>query len=137
MDRKKLGFWVPILVLAAALLMLAVSTGTVDAARGGVQGAGGKGGGGGSTSGGQMTCFGTPNVDGTTLATAVGSGFSAGKTYLVGVVGYFSAQGMTADSGGSFTYNYSHFMPPGTYKITAAAQKGGNWVQVASCTFTV
>jgi hypothetical protein len=37
MEKKKLGFWAPIVVLAAALLMLAVSTGGVDAAKPQVQ----------------------------------------------------------------------------------------------------
>jgi len=136
MDKKRLGLWAPILVLAAALVMLAVSTGAVDAARGG------KGGGkpGGSNG---VTLTASPNpLPAGTVVTFNGSGFRGGETLLVGVLGYVPWADVTTDGSGAFSHAFTRttdptVFPPGTYYVQAKRSTNQGMVTVASTSFTV
>jgi hypothetical protein len=117
MDRKKLGLWAPIFVLAAALVMLAVSTGDVDAARGGKPGGGGGGGkpGGGSTA----TLTVTPNQVplGAASVTISGSGFASNQGLVINT-SMFPQPWITTGESGSFSIVYS---PSGTFWAAGTA----------------
>jgi len=129
MDRKRLGFWAPIVVLAAALLMLAVSTDAVEAARGG-----GKGGGKPSRSSATLSVSPNPVPLLSTSVTISGSGFAANQPYSVQLVGICCFKGVITDANGAFSLVYDHeFYYPGTY--TAEAWNSGG--KVAATTFTV
>lgn len=133
MDKKRLGLWAPILVVAAALVMLAVSTGTVDAARGGK--GGGKPGGGTTTA--TLTVSPNPAPAGTTAVTVTGSGFKPGEVVWTGVVGLIWHT-PTADSSGSISFVENQPFTAGTYRVEAYTQRNnGTWVATASTSFTV
>jgi len=134
MDKKRLGLWAPMVVLAAALVMLAVSTGGVDAARGGTGG-----------------CKGGPKRCGTTTTAVVsvspnpvplgsqsvdihGAGFAANEYLVVTLPGVCCDKGVTTDASGAFVVTfYRNFDWASTYIVEVER----NGVLVASTTFTV
>jgi len=137
MDRKKLGLWAPIFVLAAALVMLAVSTGDVDAARGGKPGGGH---GGGKPSGGAPTATLTvapnPVPVGSTSMVVTGSGFGANQELGTQVFGVCCFVSVWTDSTGAFSYTYQSsflFGSPGSYRFDVWS--GGTVIK--SAPFTV
>jgi len=134
MDKKKLGLWAPILVLAAALVMLAVSSDAVDAARGGKPG-GGHGGGkpGGSTNA-ALTVAPNPVPVGSQVIQISGTGFPANQQISVGVFGVCCNIPATVDSAGNFSVPfYRNFDWPSAYTVEAFGSSG----QLASTTFVV
>jgi hypothetical protein len=137
MDKKRLGLWAPILVLAAALAMLAVSTGEVDAAPG--KGKGGGKPGGGSTA----TLTVTPNQVplGATSINISGSGLGSNQGLQVGVQGGIPTYYVVTDGNGSFSLTYTpgsgSFDTASPYGAFAAKFKGHDLVTLATATFTV
>ena len=137
MEKKKLGIWVPVLVIAAALLMLAVSTGAVEAARGG--------------NGGSGTCKGGPKHCGTTSTATLsvspnpvplgsqsvdihGTGFPPNQTFGVRVYAVCCAMFAYSDATGAFTVTfYRDFDWPDTYTVEASSAEA----VLATTTFTV
>lgn len=134
MIRKKLGLWAPILVLAAALVMFAVSTGEVDAARGGKPGGGGGKPGGGTTPTVTLTVSPDP-VPAYSYATVTGTGFTPGAqiNWVIdgGVVMWGSAN---ANGVASVSFAVSF---PGTVGVSAKQLNGSSWVVVGSIMFSV
>ena len=130
---KKLGFWAPTLVLAAALVLLAVGTGSVDAARGGK----GHGKPGSGTTPTTVTMTVSPDpVPAGTSATVTGTGFTPGATVNFVVDGGWVI-GTGADANGvakiSFTVG-----SPGTVGVTAKQRASdGSFVVVGFFTFSV
>ena len=133
MEKKRLGIWSPILVLAAALVMLAVGTGAVDAAPGGGKGGGRHGGGGTPPATG--TCAVTPNPAARwTAVTISGSGFPAGASLGLTIrseSGNVAMTFATADATGRFSTRYSTVWL-GTNMVTVS---GGG--VTATCAFQV
>ena len=123
MDKKKLGLWAPILVLAAALVMLAVSTGGVEAARGG------KGGGKPSTSTATISVSPNPAPVGITHLTVSGGGFKSGEGLSVGLPGTIPSYSIVTDSSGSFSFTYTRYgsepFSAGSYTFQAMRWKNG------------
>lgn len=136
MEKKKLGLWVPVLVIAAALLMLAVSADAVDAARGGAKG-GCKGGPkncGGETSNAVVMVTPNPVPLGSQSVIISGTGFRANEYLVVTVPGACCDVGATTDGSGAFSVTfYRNFDWPSTYGVEVL--RAG--VKVASTTFTV
>jgi hypothetical protein len=130
-EKRSLGFWAPILVLAAALVMLAVSTDAVDAARGGK--GGGKSGGGSSAA--TLTVSPNPVPLGTNI-TISGSGFKAYQDVLINTSHLPSPQ-VTADGNGSFSFVYDYRYGPGNAGVQAYVMSRSSWVMVAQATFTI
>jgi hypothetical protein len=131
MNRKTLGSWAPILVVAAALVMLAVGTDAADAARGG-KGGGKPGGGGGTTT---ATCQVTPNPAGRWSAVTIsGAGFSANAGLGLTVrseSGNVAMTFATADSTGRFSTTYNTVW----LGTNAVSVSGGS--ATAACSFQV
>jgi hypothetical protein len=130
MDKKRLGLWAPMFVLAAALVMLAVSTGEVEA--------GGRGKGGGKPGGG-TTSAATLTVPATVVAyeyfTVSGAGFSPGATVGVTVTNDW-LDVVTADGSGAFSYQKRlRILGPATF--TANVQQGKDWVVKATAATVV
>src|SRR5574341_2161029 len=131
MNSKRPGFFAPILVIAAALLMLAISTDAVEAARGGKGG-----GGGGSTTAPTVTMSVSPNPVPAwgTVYTISGTGFTpgAGVNFVLNGVATFT----TADSSG---YAKSIWKTWYTCTYTAYSKQlmGRSYEQVGSITYTV
>ena len=134
MEKRRLHLWVPVLVIAAALLMLAVSTGTVDAAKGGKGGGGG--GSGGSTTAPTVAMSVSPNPVPAwgTVYTISGTGFSpgAGVNFVLNGVATFT----TADASG-YARSIWRSWYPGTYTAYAKQLMGRSYVQVGAITYTV
>lgn len=132
MERKKLGLCAPVLVIAAALLVLAVSADAVEAARGGK--GGGKGG--GSTDAPTVAMSVSPNPVPAwgAVYTISGTGFSpgAGVNFVLDGVVTFT----TADANGYAKSTWRSWYP-GTYTAFAKQLIGRSYVQVGSITFTV
>jgi hypothetical protein len=126
MDKKRLGLWAPILVLAAALVMLAVSTDAADAARGG-------------NGGSSYTVSVSPNPApyGTSAFVISGSGFKANSVVSVNVSGMLCCGMSYTDSSGSFSYTWNRMLMPDTYSVFVARLRGNSWVPAAMTTFTV
>ena len=134
MDRKKLGLWAPIFVLAAALVMLAVSTGDVDAARGGKPGGGGGGGKPGGSTNAVLTVAPNPVPVGSMVIQISGTGFPANQQISVGVFGVCCNIPASVDSAGNFSVPfYRSFDWPSTYTVEAFSSSG----RLASATFAV
>ena len=132
MNNKRPGFFVPILVIAAALLMLAISTDAVEAARGGKGGGGGSG----STTAPTVTMSVSPNPVPAwgTVYTISGTGFSPGSgvNFVLNGVATFT----TADSSG-YARSIWRSWYPGTYTAYAKQLMGRSYEQVGSITYTV
>jgi hypothetical protein len=132
MDKKKLGFWAPILVLAAALIMLAVGTDAVDAAKGGK--GGGKPGGGGTPPA-TGTCQVTPDPAARWSAVTIsGAGFPAGAVLGLTIrseSGNVAMTFATADATGRLSTKYNTVWL-GTNAVTVS---GGG--VTATCAFRV
>ncbi len=142
MEKKSLSLWAPILVIAAALLMLAVGADTVDAARGGVKGPGNGGGvchgkkcdGGGETGTAVLTVTPNPVPLGSQSIDISGAGFAPNQEFGVFVFGVCCGMVATSDSNGNFTVTfYRDFDWPTTYTVNAYNSTS----LVASTTFTV
>jgi hypothetical protein len=130
MDKKKLGLWAPVVVLAAALVMLALGTGEVEA--------GGRGKGGGKPPKGCTTCVLTvspnPVPVGSTSIMIGGTGFPANQQVSVGVFGVCCNVPATTDASGTFSVTFvRNFDWPDTYTVEAFNSSG----RLASTTFTV
>ncbi len=133
MDRKKLGFWAPIAVVAAALLMLAVSTGSVDAAKGG-NAAAGKGGG-------------KPSPAPTVTMAVSPNPPTGGQAFIVSGTGFTPGAAVNFSLGSSATYAMADqsgyaWTPwtialPGTYTMGACQFTSKGCQQVGSITFNV
>ena len=135
MEKKRLGVWVPVLVIVAAVLMLAVSADAVDAARGGAKGGcrgGPKNCGGTSTA--MLTVTPNPVPLGSQSVDISGTGFGANQYLVVTVPGACCDVGVTTDATGAFTVTfYRNFDWPSTYGVEVFR----DGVKVASTTFTV
>jgi hypothetical protein len=114
--------------------MLAVSTGTVDAARGGKGGGGGSNG--GNTTAPTVTMSVSPNPVPAwgTVYTVSGTGFSPGSgvNFVLNGVATFT----TADAYG-YARSIWRSWYPGTYTAYAKQLMGRSYEQVGSITFTV
>ena len=131
MDKKKLGLWAPILVLAAALVMLAVSTDSVDAARG-------KGGGKPSRDSVCTTCL-TVNPNPVPVNTQsiviTGNGLAANQQLAVQLFSVCCFVPVNTDSTGHFSLTYNrNFNWPSTYRVEVYGPSG---TIVATTTFAV
>lgn len=127
MDKKKLGLWAPILVLAAALVMLAVSTDAVDAAKG-------KGGGKPAPAPTvTMTVSPTSPTAGQTF-TVSGTGFDPGApvNFVLGSMAVYTMANQSGYAASPWTIAL-----PGSPTISAKQLTSRGWVQVGSITFTV
>ena len=136
--RRSIGqFAVLGAVVALALLLTALSSGSALAAKGGVA-AGPKGGGSGSASlsvyqsGVQVS-----SVSAGSAIDVVGSGFSGNSTVYVGLQGFFGMTAVTADGSGHFTHSTVAPGTAGTYTYVAIVYSHRNWVVAASVAFTV
>ena len=130
MDKKRLGLWAPIVVLAAALLMLAVGTNAAEAVP-----PAGKGGGkpGGSTNA-VLTVTPNPVPLGSTVIQISGTRFPANKQISVGVFGVCCNIPATTSSTGTFSVPfYRNFDWPSTYTVEAFGSSG----RLATTTFVV
>lgn len=135
MEKKKLGLWAPVLVIAAALLMLAISADAVDAARPAGKGHGKPG------SAATLTVSPNPAPVGTTEVTVTGSGFKSGEGLLVGIPGVIPGYGVTTDSSGNFSFTYTKSggepFSAGSYPFEAWGWKGNSRILRASTTLIV
>ena len=103
METRRFGLWAPVLVLAAAIVLLALSAGSVDAARGG--GKGGKPSGCTPTAA-VVVVSPNPVPLGSTSFEFSGTGFCANQYVLLDVPGKCCIQSTTTDGNGAFRSNF-------------------------------
>ena len=142
MEKKRLSIWAPVLVLATALLMLAVSAEAVDAARGG-NASGGSGqcrggpkkcGGGGDTGTAVLSVTPNPVPLGSQSVEIHGTGFAPNQTFGVRIYAVCCAMFAYSDATGAFTVTfYRDFDWPDTYTVEASSAEA----VLATTTFTV
>ena len=126
-DRKPLGA-LAVVALAAILLSAVALSVDVDAARGGK----GKGKFGETT----PTLSVSPNpVPLGTNITISGSDFEPNQTVLINT-SHFNPE-VVADVNGSFSFVYDYQYGPGNASVQAFVLQGGDWVMVASASFTI
>jgi len=106
-NTKRFGYWAPVLVLAAAVLLLAISAGSVDAARSGSTGKGKGGKPTGCTPTAAVVVV-SPNPIplGSTSFDFSGTGFCANQSVLLDVPGKCCIQATTTDGNGAFRFNF-------------------------------
>ena len=128
MEKKKMGFWAPIAVLAAALLMLAMSTDAADAARGGN--------GGGKPNESSASLWLEPALDSYPAygfaVKAKGSGFNPDSVVQISQAPNGAISNLLADSNGNIELSWSTGAP-GTYTFSAYQDmQGHRWTVYAS-----
>lgn len=129
MIRKKLGLWAPILVLASAITVFALTTGDVEA--------GGRGKGGGKPAPAPtatLTVSPNPVPAWGTMYQVSGTGFT--PNLAVNFVRGGLVSWAVADASGYAVTSFQSW-DPGTYTIEAYQPSGKSWVRVGSVTFQV